>query len=119
MSTPCLDHERLAEIASLDAFRPGFLDRLIDLFEATVQQQLPVCVGEVEASPLQRQHAAHALKGAAAGIGALQLAALAQQLEQKAKASVIDWPDPQALKQAATAARAALRAWSIAHSGAP
>ncbi|MGQ0801897.1 MAG: Hpt domain-containing protein [Pseudomarimonas sp.] len=119
MDTPCLDHDRLAEIASLEAFRPGFRDRLIGLFEAAVHQQLPVCVGDVEASASERQHAAHALKGAASGIGALHLAALAQQLEQIARTPAADWPDPTALKQAATDATMALRAWSIAQHGAP
>jgi len=112
VSAICLDPERLAEIASLEAFRPGFRDRLIGLFQAAVEQQLPRCVGEIEATPAQIQHAAHALKGAAFGIGATHLAALAQQLEQIAKSSPAEWPESTALRQAASEAVAALRAWS-------
>ena len=111
-----LDQERLAEIASLEAFRPGFRDRLISLFQAAVEQHLPLCVGEVATSPTQRQHAAHALKGAAFGIGANHLGALAQQLEQIAKSPAPEWPDPSALELAASDAMAALRAWSAASS---
>jgi len=117
VSEPCLERERLAEIASLDAFRPGFRDRLIGLFQAAVEQHLPLCVGDVETSAVQRQQAAHSLKGAAAGIGAVQLAALAHQLEQIAKTSAPTWPNPSALTLAAAEVTAALRAWSAANSG--
>ena len=116
MSTPCLDPDRLAEIASLEAFRPGFRDRLIALFQAAVEQQLPLCVGEIETTAAQRKQAAHALKGAASGIGATHLAALAQQLEHLAKSSAAAWPEPSALKLAASEAMLALREWSAASS---
>jgi HPt (histidine-containing phosphotransfer) domain-containing protein len=106
--------DRLADIVGLEAFRPGFRQRLINLFRAAVEQQLPTCLGEGEAAPQQRQRAAHALKGAAGGIGAVRLQALAQALEQTCGECVPDASAAQALRNEAAEALRLLDAWSAA-----
>jgi HPt (histidine-containing phosphotransfer) domain-containing protein len=106
--------DRLADILGLDAFRPGFRQRLINLFRDAVEQQLPICLGDGGAAPQQRQRAAHALKGAAGGIGAIRLQALAQTLEQTCAESVPDASEAQALRAEAAEALRLLDAWSAA-----
>ncbi len=112
MGVPCLAEERLAEIASLEAFRPGFRDRLIALFRGAVGEQLPRCLQLDIGGTEERRGAAHALKGSAASIGALRLAAVAESLEQSAH-------DPEAcarlsgsLRAEADVALAELHAWA-------
>ncbi len=112
MDEPHLAQDRLAEIASLEAFRPGFRDRLIGLFRAALDEHLPTCLDHSGTSRLHKQYAAHALKGAAAGIGALRLQQLALGYEQAAAGGGTGIPDAAPLQIEAAAVLALLEQWA-------
>lgn len=111
MNTARLDPQRLAEIAGLEAFRPGLCDRLIGLFEATAAPLLPNCAGEGDVSESQRRAAAHALKGAAMSIGAAHLGRMAQRIEQAGNRSAEPLPDGASLRAELAATLEELGAW--------
>ncbi len=111
-AVPRLGRERLAEIDQLEAFRPGFRERLIGLFADAVSQQMPVFENPASTAD-QVRRAAHAVKGAAAGIGAQRLEALAHTLEQDAKQSIPLANREAELQVEMQAVLAALAAWSV------
>ena len=76
-----LDQERLGEIAGLESFRPGLVERLIGLFRDSLGQHLPRCVDLQYADEGMVKSSAHALKGAAASVGAERLARTAAAVE--------------------------------------
>lgn len=76
-----LDLERLEEIAALEAFRPGLVQRLIGLFRDSLGQHLPRCVDLNCNDESAVKSSAHALKGAAASVGAERLARTAAAVE--------------------------------------
>lgn len=111
MNPARLDPQRLAEIASLETFKPGLCERLISLFEATAAPLLPTCAGEGEVTDAQQRAAAHALKGAAMSIGAARLGQMAQRIEQAGDGSAAPLPDGAELRAELAATLDALAAW--------
>ena len=109
---PRLAAERLAEIAGLEQFRPGFRNRIIGLFRVAVSEHLPHCLGEQACEIDQRLHAAHSLKGAAHGIGAARLAALAYAVEQAATADTAEWTNAEPIREEAALALQLLGDWA-------
>lgn len=111
MDAPRLDAQRLAEIASLEAFRPGLRDRLVELFAATAEPLLAGCAGEGAIADPQRRAAAHTLKGAAMSIGAVRLGEMAQRIERAGDDSPEPLADGAALRAELAATLEALDAW--------
>jgi len=111
VNTARLDPQRLAEIAGLEALRPGLCERLIGLFEATAAPLLPSCAGEQDVSESQRRAAAHTLKGAAMSIGATRLGQMAQRIEQAGDESAEPLPDGVSLRAELAATLEELGAW--------
>jgi len=65
--------------------KPSFVNNLINLFiEGTTKNLSALRKAAAEANPVVIRREAHSIKGSAGNIGALQMAALCQELEQKA-----------------------------------
>jgi len=108
---PRLATARLAEIASLEQFRPGFRERLLGLFREAMAQHLPTCLDPASVELEVRRQSAHALKGAAVGIGAMRLGALAYALELAA-GEPGNWPAAATFRAEAEQTMDLLDAWA-------
>lgn len=85
MSNELLSPDQLAEIRALGQVRPGFPEMLLSLFESSAMEALEGCVGAWMCSDArQLESFAHRLKGTAASLGALDVRARAERLENDA-----------------------------------
>ena len=109
-----LDPERLAEIDELERFQRGARVEVARLFVESIELDL-ARVGDAlaarDAESLRQR--LHSIKGCAAGIGAVHLAAVSAQLETRARGGDVAGVAQQSdtLRSAAAAAVAAVREW--------
>lgn len=111
---PVLDLATLSRLRQLESFKAGIIGKLIDSFttnQARLMAEAPGLAASGDFESLRIR--AHALKGAAASLGALPLAAVAQEVEHAA----LTEPDRAsallpALYTAFECAREALVAWA-------
>lgn len=79
---PALDSATLARLRQLDAFKPGIISKLVDSFTTNQSRfidEVPDLAASGDFDSLRIR--VHALKGAAASLGALPLAAVAHSME--------------------------------------
>lgn len=110
-----LDLELLAELRDLDA--GVTLRDLVVIFDDGLAARLDAVAGAaLQLDAAATASAAHALRGSAATLGAVTLAAEAAAIEDAARAgSVADAAETAALRETAARAVAALRAHSRSH----
>lgn len=91
---PLLDIEHLAEIESLESFRPGLREQMLTLFTGSARSSVSTCDSAWKSEDNNGlAMAAHRLKGSAASLGATRLRDLAARLEsdaQEGQKEVID-----------------------------
>ena len=83
--SPVLDPASLARLRQLDAFKPGIIAKLVDSFitnQSRFIDEVPILAAAGDFEVLRIR--VHALKGAAASLGALHLAAMAHSMEHAA-----------------------------------
>lgn len=87
-----LDPAMLASLRQMrDSGSPGVLRELLELFRADAIPLIAGMCGAVEAGdPGRLRHAAHAMKGAAANLGARELAAVCAQLERLGREGTVE-----------------------------
>lgn len=111
---PVLDPPTLARLRQLDAFKPGIIAKLVSSFTANQSRFMDeapdlASTGDFEMLRIR----VHALKGAAASLGALPLAAIADRVEHAAgEHSAHAISILPALRQEFERACAALAAWA-------
>lgn len=107
---PLVDWRRLENVTFGE---PDFLAEVLSLFFAEADRQIGVLGAAVRSGASDEAlKAAHALKGAAANIGADQLRELASELESVIRAGGLEFTQPlvDRLRDAQVATRAALEA---------
>jgi len=89
--TPTLDSARLDELAEMGAAALPLIQRAIDNFVDGIDEQVAALRGRLEAGDAHGlRGAAHRLKGSAANLGAVRVAAHALELEQLAEDENLD-----------------------------
>jgi HPt (histidine-containing phosphotransfer) domain-containing protein len=109
-----LDQATLARLRQLEAFKPGIIARLVDSFVGNQSRFIEEAPGLAAAGDFENLRIrVHALKGAAASLGALPLAAIAQDIEHAAREQPAMVPGSlPALGSEFERACAALSAWA-------